>query len=168
MAAFPPMTILTRKKHALPKIATGNYSNRGLLALLAHSTNYHVRRRLACCALILFASRCSSASCCVGCAPVKVRFLCMRTTSGRGPCEEAWECEPMTGAAEAYSDSNWANLGCRESHRISGGSIGSKPKVWQRWLLRASSMPSSGRGATQKPSCNQMAETKPTRGCKKE
>ena len=116
MAAFPPMTILTRRKHALPKIATRNYSNRGLLALLAHSTNYHVRRRLAGCALILFASRCSSASCCVGCAPVKVRFLCMRTTDCMESCRK--EDFSETSAVHKGEFRNFLNIGVAKVHTL--------------------------------------------------
>ena len=78
-------------------------------------TNHRIRRRLVLYALILFVSRCSRASCCSGCAPVKVRFLCMRTTAGRGRWEEARECEPVTEVVELHSDNSCANLGCKES-----------------------------------------------------
>ena len=59
---------------------------------------------------------------------MKVRFLCMRTTAGRGRWEEARECEPVTGVVELHSDNSCANLGCKESHRISGGSARVKAK----------------------------------------
>ena len=63
---------------------------------------------------------------------MKVRFLCMRTTVERGRWEEARECEPVTEVVELHSDNSCANLGCKESQRSSGGSLGSKLKVWQR------------------------------------